>query len=76
MPAVRAESRILRAQLASATARAQNDDDANRVGELRRDFAAARLAERIEQVLSTAPPLTPEQRTRLALILAPDLGQR
>lgn len=66
---MRAESRILRARLASATARSTDD-----VGDLRRDYAAARLADHIDQALATAPPLTPEQRTRLALVLAPHLA--
>jgi hypothetical protein len=36
---------------------------------LRRDLAADRLAEHIEKVVSEAPPLTMEQRDRIAAIL-------
>jgi hypothetical protein len=36
---------------------------------LRRDIAADRLAEHIEKVVSQAPPLTVEQRDRIAAIL-------
>jgi hypothetical protein len=36
---------------------------------LRRDIRAKRLAEYIEKVLATAPPLTDDQRTRLAELL-------
>lgn len=39
--------------------------------ELRRELRAKRLAEYIEKVLAAAPPLTDEQRTRLAELLRP-----
>jgi len=39
------------------------------VTEARRDFRAARLAAYIEKVVAEAPPLTPGQRDRLALLL-------
>jgi hypothetical protein len=35
----------------------------------RRDLAAARLADHVERVISTAPPMTDEQRDRIAAIL-------
>lgn len=35
----------------------------------RRDLRATRLAEHIARVVDEAPPLTPEQRDRLAVIL-------
>lgn len=35
----------------------------------RRDLRAERLAEHIAKVVDDAPPLTPEQRDRLAVIL-------
>lgn len=34
-----------------------------------RDLAAAKLEDYIEQVVASAPPLTPEQRDKLALLL-------
>lgn len=37
--------------------------------DLRRDFAAAKLEDYISRVVAEAPPLTPEQRDRLALLL-------
>ena len=36
---------------------------------LARDYAAARLADYIGRVVAAAPPLTPEQRNQLALLL-------
>lgn len=48
--------------------------DAARVEQLRRDYAAESLAEHIRQVVDSAPPLTAEQRTRLAGLLAPYAG--
>lgn len=42
-----------------------------RLEEARVDLAAARLAEHIRRVVDAAPPLTPEQRERLALLLRP-----
>ncbi|MFN8081261.1 MAG: hypothetical protein U0Q19_17020 [Kineosporiaceae bacterium] len=41
------------------------------LGELRTAMAAERLAEHIERVVAQAPPLTAEQRDRLALLLRP-----
>lgn len=40
----------------------ENHDD------LRRDLKAERLADYIKTVVDTAPPLTPEQRARLAAL--------
>lgn len=37
--------------------------------ELRRQLKAERLAEHIARVVAEAPPLTPEQRDRLAVLL-------
>ena len=34
-----------------------------------RDYAAAKLEDYIRRTVDTAPPLTPEQRDRLALLL-------
>jgi hypothetical protein len=43
--------------------------DAPEVADARRDLAAANLAAYIEKTVSNAPPLTAEQRDRLALLL-------
>lgn len=37
----------------------------------RRELKAARLAEHVERTLAAAPPLTAEQRARVARLLAP-----
>lgn len=39
--------------------------------DLARDYAAAKLADYIKHVVDAAPPLTDEQRERLALLLRP-----
>ncbi len=39
------------------------------VDEARRDFRAARLAEHVAKVVAQAPPLTPAQRDRIAVLL-------
>jgi hypothetical protein len=39
--------------------------------DLDRDLAAAALEEHIRKIVDSAPPLSPDQRTRLALLLAP-----
>jgi len=39
------------------------------IAEARRDLRAERLADRIAQDVATWPPLTPEQRDRLAVLL-------
>lgn len=39
--------------------------------ELARDYAAAKLEDYIRRTVDTAPPLTPAQRDRLALLLRP-----
>lgn len=45
--------------------------DPERAAELRRDFHVDQLADRIAAVVNAAPPLTDEQRARLAGLLAP-----
>jgi hypothetical protein len=57
-----------RARLANAT---RYGVDPDTLAELRRDLRAARLAEAIEQAVSVEPPLTSEQRVRLARLLCP-----
>jgi hypothetical protein len=43
--------------------------DAKRTRDAHRDLAAARIERYMARVLSEAPPLLPEQRDRLALLL-------
>ena len=43
--------------------------DAPQTTDARRDLAAANLAAYIRHVVDQSPPLTPEQRDRLALLL-------
>lgn len=45
--------------------------DAAVVTEARRDLRAANLADHIRRVVNEAPPLTDEQRARLAALLRP-----
>jgi hypothetical protein len=58
-----------RARVASLTrSRPPNHPD---LIEARRDLKAARLADYIERTLAKAPPLTSEQRAKLAELLRP-----
>jgi len=66
MPAASATSPIRSLQGQSAAARRwdlPNKDD------LAREYAAARIAAYVERTVSSAPPLTTEQRDKLALLL-------
>ncbi|MGI9092667.1 MAG: hypothetical protein ACR2FF_04330 [Mycobacteriales bacterium] len=56
-----------RARLAAHKRHHPDADD----GDLRRDLRAARLADYIERTVAAAPPLTGEQKDRLALLLRP-----
>lgn len=58
-----------RAKLANLSRTADRDDP--RLADLRRDIRAGRLEEYVKSVLAEAPPLTDEQRTRLAELLRP-----
>lgn len=70
MPATRE-----RARLAALTRHRPPSDPA--VIDAGRDLAAANLATYIARVVASAPPLTPEQRDRLARLLRPsDSGGR
>ncbi len=64
MPARSPELRRAAAK-AGAAVRWRGDD----VQTARRDLAAARIAAYVERVLADAPPLDPEQKARLALLL-------
>ena len=58
-----------RARYASLT-RSRDPDDPELL-EARRNLRAERLADYIEKILAAAPPLTDEQRSRLAELLRP-----
>jgi hypothetical protein len=63
----------LRAGIARATRKSQLTGDPTPVVEARRDYAAAKLAEHIKKIIDQAPPLTDEQRARLAALLRPEV---
>lgn len=42
--------------------------------EIRRDLAASRIEDYVARVVDAAPPLTPEQRDRIAALLRPAGG--
>jgi len=42
---------------------------------LRRDLRAERLEEHVRRIVDQAPPLTPEQRSRLAVLLLRSTGE-
>jgi hypothetical protein len=66
---------IERARVASLT-RSRTPDDPELI-EARRNMRAARLEDVIRRTVAAAPPLTPEQRDRLAVLLraTPDGGR-
>lgn len=66
---ISAQSRAARARLAKST-QATGPDSIETV-DARRDFAAARLDDYIRDTLAKAPPLSGEQRDRLAELLKP-----
>jgi hypothetical protein len=61
-----------RAKLAGLVAHRGAEDP--EIAEARRDLAAENLAAYIKRVVDSAPPLTPAQRERLALLLHPGAG--
>ncbi len=62
--------RKARAKLASATARADRDPRAaESLDELRREYRFLTAAEYVKELVDEAPPLSVEQRDRLALLL-------
>ncbi|KLL97290.1 hypothetical protein NJ76_13500 [Rhodococcus sp. IITR03] len=63
--AISTRSRSISGHIGNALKRDPNAD----LTELRRELAASRIQDHIEQVLSTAPPLTPAQVDRLTVIL-------
>jgi 23S rRNA G2445 N2-methylase RlmL len=54
--------------LASRTIRGKKPDP-SAIADARRNLEAAKLARHIRQVVASAPPLTPEQRSALAQML-------
>jgi len=60
------EDRKKRARLAAGT---RHHPNAPETIELARDFKAERLAEYVQRVVDSAPPLTQTQRDKLALLL-------
>ncbi len=66
------ERNAIRGHLA-ATVRHHPDDTVS-IAALRRELRAARLAEYIRRAVDDAPPLTAEQRLRLASILTTTAG--
>lgn len=58
-------SSSLKGMLAYASRRDQHTAP-ERLAELKRDYAAARIAEFIEREVRKAPPLTPEQLARIS----------
>lgn len=53
----------------AAVARAAKSKDPDRVAEARRNLAEAKIAAAISEAIASAPPLTADQRVRLASIL-------
>ncbi len=73
MPEISPEARRRRGHLASLHARADRVP-VEAIADARRDYAAQVLEDHIRRVVDAAPPLTPEQRDRLALLLRPTAG--
>jgi len=67
MAAINPEVALRRSRLAIAHRR----HDAVAVVDAQRDLAAANIAAFVERTVAAAPPLTAEQRDRLALLLRP-----
>ena len=63
-------ARTSRARVAALT---RHHPDSSETVELTRDFKAERLGEYIQRVVDAAPPLTDDQRDRLALLLRGDV---
>jgi len=68
-----AQQRVARAKLAGATGRAARDPQAAaQVEDLRRQFHYLSAEAYIKHVVDLAPPLTAQQRDRLAVLLRGD----
>lgn len=66
--ALSAESRAIRARLAQAQSVRRPPEEIDR---LRREFRESKLRDIIDAEVAAAPPLTQEQRDRLAALLSP-----
>jgi hypothetical protein len=58
-----------RVAIARAERASRRTGDSALVEDARRDYAAAKLADYIKRTVDAAPPLSPEQRERLAALL-------
>lgn len=67
-------SPVLDARSRLATTVRLHRNDTKRVTDARRDLAAAKLAEYVRKTVAEAPPLTDEQRERIAALLRPSIG--
>lgn len=72
--AARSIPRRTAASIVASIERWHGPDDP-RLPELRRDLRAAELEEHIRRLVDQAPPLTSEQRARLAALLRPTRGE-
>ncbi len=70
MPAHSPQRRVLASRAAGLTRRRAPDDPV--VLDALREVRAAAAEDYIRRLVDTAPPLTPEQRDRLAVLLRPD----
>lgn len=68
--AAKSPTRRRAAAVVGAVQRHHGPDDP-RLPDLRRDLRAAELAEHVARVVACFPPLTPEQRSRIAELLRP-----
>lgn len=66
-----AEQRVTRARIAARTRHSPGDPQ---IDEARRELRASRLEDYIRRTVDAAPPLTAEQRDRLAVLLRPSPG--
>jgi hypothetical protein len=64
-------SRALEARNRLANTARHHSNDQSKIASDRAELAEAKIADYIERMLAEAPPLTDEQRTRLAELLRP-----
>lgn len=72
-PALTPEQRRLRSQLANMT---RHHPDSPETVKLRRELKAWRLYDHIRELIENYPPLTPQQRARLGVLLRTDDDSR
>ena len=66
----------LRAGIARAEHNSQLTGDPAPALDARREYAAAKIEDYVRRTVDTAPPLTDEQRSRLAALLTSSGGER